>query len=117
SLDNLASLQSLSQRETVLDLWDTITLIKSLPLLAHLRTAPPAIGALPKGVTLKGLPAYVVTKHAPLSKEFRHWSIQYPDDEGDYDDDDDDYGDAHYNDDGNGGLKKDSFICILLLAL
>ncbi|KAJ2682523.1 hypothetical protein IWW39_005963, partial [Coemansia spiralis] len=117
SLDNLASLQSLSQRETVLDLWDTITLIKSLPLLAHLHTAPPAIGALPKGVTLKGLPAYVVTKHAPLSKEFRHWSIQYPDDEGDYDDDDDDYGDAHYNDDGNGGLKKDSFICILLLAL
>ncbi|KAJ2756861.1 hypothetical protein GGI19_000516 [Coemansia pectinata] len=59
-----------------LKLCDVITLIKSLPLLAELTTGPPYLGPIPINITVKELPAYVVSKHYPMGKRFRCWHFR-----------------------------------------
>ncbi|KAJ2744718.1 hypothetical protein GGI20_002733 [Coemansia sp. BCRC 34301] len=59
-----------------LDLWDVITLIKSLPLLSYLRSLYPKLGALPEGVAKDELPAYVIATHAPIGERFRRWDFR-----------------------------------------
>ncbi|KAJ2579505.1 hypothetical protein GGH95_003068 [Coemansia sp. RSA 1836] len=71
-----ACIQVLSLPRTSLTLWDTITLVKSLPLLTDLYTSPPTIGALPAGVTEAKLPAYIRSSYAPMNERFRCWHIK-----------------------------------------
>ncbi|KAJ2840826.1 hypothetical protein FBU31_000084 [Coemansia sp. 'formosensis'] len=92
SLTNLDYIQYLSLDQIDLDLWDTITLIKSLPLLSDLRTWPPIIGTLPDGIALGDLPAYVVSTLAPMGIQFRRWFLV-------------------------GKVEEASLKCVLLLAL
>ncbi|KAJ2838646.1 hypothetical protein FBU31_000873 [Coemansia sp. 'formosensis'] len=92
SLTNLNSIKYLSLAWTAPDLWDTITLIKSLPLLSNLCTGSPKIGTLPDGITLDDLPAYVVSTLAPMGTGLRCWFIMDK-------------------------VEEDSLKCVLLLAL
>ncbi|KAJ2886700.1 hypothetical protein H4R27_000489 [Coemansia aciculifera] len=75
SLTNHAVIQVLSLYLTTLDLWQAITLIKSLPLLVELSTMTPDIGTLPNGIALDDLPAYVVSTFAPIGTRLEHWPL------------------------------------------
>ncbi|KAJ2802194.1 hypothetical protein H4S07_004752 [Coemansia furcata] len=55
--------------------WDTITLIRSLPLLSDLHTQMPNLGEMPAGVNLTQLPAYVILHYPTMGKRFRFWNI------------------------------------------
>ncbi|KAJ2832878.1 hypothetical protein GGI24_001054 [Coemansia furcata] len=56
-------------------LWDTITLIRSLPLLSDLHTRMPNLREMPAGVNLIQLPAYVILHYPTMGKRFRFWNI------------------------------------------
>ncbi|KAJ1817195.1 hypothetical protein LPJ60_004955 [Coemansia sp. RSA 2675] len=58
-----------------LTFWDIVSLVKSLPNLTYLYTQHPKFGRMPRGVTVKELPEYVLSKHAPVSERFRRWYI------------------------------------------
>ncbi|KAJ2636185.1 hypothetical protein GGF44_003185, partial [Coemansia sp. RSA 1694] len=76
-LANHADIQLLSLPEATLSIWDTVGLIKSLPLLSDLRSGIPTLGIFPQGVTNDELPEYVRSTYAPMGKRFRCWNISY----------------------------------------
>ncbi|KAJ2104280.1 hypothetical protein GGI09_000197 [Coemansia sp. S100] len=71
SLHSYASIQVLSLCLTTLDLWEVINLIMLLPFLSDLSTKPPVARALPSGVTLDDLPAFMVLTFAPMGLRAR----------------------------------------------
>ncbi|KAJ2756863.1 hypothetical protein GGI19_000518 [Coemansia pectinata] len=72
-----SSIQVLSIPNTELDIWQAISLIKSLPLLSDLQALFPSIGSMPDGVTMNELPEYMVSTYAPMGERFRCWRIIY----------------------------------------
>ncbi|KAJ2755983.1 hypothetical protein GGI19_001223 [Coemansia pectinata] len=62
------NIQVLSLPEMYLSLWDTIALIKSPPLLLDLHSRTPYIIKLSAKVKEKDLPAYVLSKYAPMGQ-------------------------------------------------
>ncbi|KAJ2834295.1 hypothetical protein FBU31_001788 [Coemansia sp. 'formosensis'] len=67
--------QVLSLGHTPLVLWDAIVLIQSLHLLTDLHAGAVSLGTIPDGVTRKALPAYVISKYAPMGQRFRCWHL------------------------------------------
>ncbi|KAJ2055944.1 hypothetical protein GGI17_006443 [Coemansia sp. S146] len=57
------------------ELWQVITLIKSLPLLSDLHTSYPSLGPMPDGVTLDKFPEHMFTNYAPIGRRFRCWNL------------------------------------------
>ncbi|KAJ2830899.1 hypothetical protein GGI24_001785, partial [Coemansia furcata] len=90
---DFASIRLLSLRDTTVEFWDVIALIKSLPLLSDLRTSTPSFGPKPAGVKLNRLPSYMIETYAPLSMRFGCWYFE------------------------GRGNAKDMAKCVLLLAL
>ncbi|KAJ2013019.1 hypothetical protein GGI14_005573 [Coemansia sp. S680] len=78
-----------------ISLWDSITLVKSLPVLSDLRTMAPALGSIPTGTTLPKLSVYVLSTYGTINKRFRCWHLNMK----------------------RGGTPKDAARCVLLLAL
>ncbi|KAJ2032954.1 hypothetical protein H4S03_005981 [Coemansia sp. S3946] len=66
---------------TKLDIWQAISLVKSLPLLSDLTAPFPRIGAMPYGVTRAELPKYMTSTYSPMGERFRCWHLQYCTDE------------------------------------
>ncbi|KAJ2053173.1 hypothetical protein H4S04_000853 [Coemansia sp. S16] len=77
SLHSYASIQVLSLCLTTLDLWEVINLIMLLPFLSDLSTKPPVARALPSGVTLDDLPAFMVLTFAPMGRRFNCWRLSH----------------------------------------
>ncbi|KAJ2258444.1 hypothetical protein GGI13_000597 [Coemansia sp. RSA 455] len=71
-----SSIRVLSIPDTELDIWQAISLIKSLPLLSDLYAPFPSIGSLPNGVTRTKLPEYMVPTYAPMGEKFRCWHLE-----------------------------------------
>ncbi|KAJ2870685.1 hypothetical protein GGH93_005388 [Coemansia aciculifera] len=69
------NIQVLDLSDMFLPLWDTIALIKSLPLLSDLHSMTPYTIQLPANIKEKELPAYVLSKYAPMGQRFRCWHI------------------------------------------
>ncbi|KAJ2744500.1 hypothetical protein GGI19_006594, partial [Coemansia pectinata] len=69
------NIQVLDLSDMFLPLWDTIALIKSLPLLSDLHSMTPYAIQLPANIKEKELPAYVLSKYAPMGQRFRCWHI------------------------------------------
>ncbi|KAJ2061202.1 hypothetical protein GGI17_003237 [Coemansia sp. S146] len=57
------------------ELWQVITLIKSLPLLSDLQTSSPSLEPMPDGVTSDKLPEHMFTNYAPMGRRFRCWNL------------------------------------------
>ncbi|KAJ2093871.1 hypothetical protein GGI09_005716 [Coemansia sp. S100] len=74
--DDHASIQILSLPTTHLGLWKVVSLISSLPLLTDLCTLYPKLGPIPGGITLAKLPAYAISKYAPIGKRFWCWKFE-----------------------------------------
>ncbi|KAJ2878555.1 hypothetical protein H4R27_005763, partial [Coemansia aciculifera] len=72
-----SSMQVLSIPSTKLDIWQTISLIKSLPLLSDLHALAPSIGSAPDNVRMAELPAYMMSTYAPIGERFRCWHLGY----------------------------------------
>ncbi|KAJ2057863.1 hypothetical protein GGI17_005401 [Coemansia sp. S146] len=68
-------IQVLSLPDTSLSLWETIALVKLLPLLSDLTTRPPSLGELLQDVGITMLPSYVRATFAPMGRRFRCWHI------------------------------------------
>ncbi|KAJ2908399.1 hypothetical protein GGI21_002925, partial [Coemansia aciculifera] len=68
-------IQVLSLWSTELTLWETLELIKSLPLLSDLHAKFLFIDVLPQVVSLDELPDYVRTTYASVGKRFRCFHI------------------------------------------
>ncbi|KAJ2879842.1 hypothetical protein H4R27_005076 [Coemansia aciculifera] len=69
------NIQVLGLPEVYLSLWDAITLVKSLPLLSDLHCRTSYHIQLPANVKEKDLPAYMLSKYAPMGQRFRCWHI------------------------------------------
>ncbi|KAJ2743492.1 hypothetical protein GGI20_003715 [Coemansia sp. BCRC 34301] len=74
-LGNHANITTLTLRCIRLDLWNVITLVKSLPLLSDLHYSLWELGEMPVGVTLDDLPSYVCSRYALISKRFQRWHV------------------------------------------
>ncbi|KAJ2096818.1 hypothetical protein GGI09_004164 [Coemansia sp. S100] len=75
-LGDHACIQVLSLPSWSPDLWQVISLIKSLPLLLDLRTMLPRIGPIPDGVTMAALPEHhVISNYALVGKRLRRWRV------------------------------------------
>ncbi|KAJ2461266.1 hypothetical protein GGI03_005078 [Coemansia sp. RSA 2337] len=74
-LGNYTCIQVLSLGPIPIVLWDTIALIKSLPLLSDLHTGSVSLGTIPGGMTRSKLSSYVRSTYAPISLRFRCWHI------------------------------------------
>ncbi|KAJ2749174.1 hypothetical protein GGI19_005792, partial [Coemansia pectinata] len=61
--------------DSVLNLWDIFTLVKSLPLLSDLRTYAPTIDNFPYDATKEELLAHVISNYAPMGERLRLWYI------------------------------------------
>ncbi|KAJ2099472.1 hypothetical protein GGI09_002768 [Coemansia sp. S100] len=72
-----SSIQVLSIPSTKLDIWQAISLIKSLPLLSDLHALAPSIGSAPDDVRMAELPGYMVSTYCPMGERFRCWHIGY----------------------------------------
>ncbi|KAJ2733600.1 hypothetical protein IW152_002970 [Coemansia sp. BCRC 34962] len=70
-------IQLLSLPDTRLTLWNTITLVNSLPLLSEIHSPSPIIGTLPAEATMDMLPEFVISNHASTNKTFRCWRVTY----------------------------------------
>ncbi|KAJ2867188.1 hypothetical protein GGH94_000991 [Coemansia aciculifera] len=57
------------------ELWQVITLIKSLPLLLDLQTSSPSLEPMPDGITSDKLPEHMVADYAPMGRRFRCWHL------------------------------------------
>ncbi|KAJ2809958.1 hypothetical protein H4S07_002956, partial [Coemansia furcata] len=68
-------IQDLTLMGTNLDLRRVIMLIKALPLLSNLKTCHPKLGAIPSGVTLNQLPAFLRSKYYPIGERFQFWDL------------------------------------------
>ncbi|KAJ2624863.1 hypothetical protein GGF44_005226 [Coemansia sp. RSA 1694] len=77
TLGDYACIQVLVLSNMRLDLWQTIALVKLLPLLSDLTAASPNPCPLPDGIMRDELPAYVVSTYAPLGVRFRCWHFIY----------------------------------------
>ncbi|KAJ2056668.1 hypothetical protein GGI17_006080 [Coemansia sp. S146] len=77
ALKDHGCIQILSLPDTSLSLWETIALVKSLPLLSDLTTRSPDLGEPPPGVSMAGLPEYVRATYAHMGKRFRCWNTMY----------------------------------------
>ncbi|KAJ2108134.1 hypothetical protein IW146_006979, partial [Coemansia sp. RSA 922] len=75
SLGKHACIQVLMLPHLSLELWDVITLIKSLPLLSDLHTMSPRIGLMPAGITHDDLPSFMISTFAPMGEKFRCWHL------------------------------------------
>ncbi|KAJ2458034.1 hypothetical protein GGF42_002321 [Coemansia sp. RSA 2424] len=71
--DGYSDIRILSLSGTCVRFWDVVALINSLPNLEYLVTDAPTLGPMPKGVSFAKLPAYVLSKYAPMSERFRRW--------------------------------------------
>ncbi|KAJ2055281.1 hypothetical protein GGI17_006692, partial [Coemansia sp. S146] len=60
------NLQVLAPPDMRLSLWDSMTLIKSLPLLSDIHSMAPALDPMPAGVTKRGLVKYVCSNYSPI---------------------------------------------------
>ncbi|KAJ2056424.1 hypothetical protein GGI17_006192 [Coemansia sp. S146] len=69
------NIQVLGLPEIYLSLWDAIALINSLPLLSDLHSRTSYILQLLANVKEKDLPAYMLSKYAPMGQRFRCWHI------------------------------------------
>ncbi|KAJ2744570.1 hypothetical protein GGI20_002859 [Coemansia sp. BCRC 34301] len=58
-----------------LDLWQTIGLVQSLPLLSDIHTGLPNLGSLPEGIALDKLPAHMVSTYTSIGERFQCWDI------------------------------------------
>ncbi|KAJ2886728.1 hypothetical protein H4R27_000425 [Coemansia aciculifera] len=74
-LGSHACIQVLSLPTLHPDLWQIISLIKSLPLLSDLHTSFPCLGPIPDGVDLDELPEHIISNHAPIGRIFRCWHL------------------------------------------
>ncbi|KAJ2088811.1 hypothetical protein GGI13_002723 [Coemansia sp. RSA 455] len=72
---NYPNIQVLDLSDIFLPFWDTITLIKSIPLLSDLHIMTPYIIQLPANVKDKELPAYMLSNFTPMGQRFRCWHI------------------------------------------
>ncbi|KAJ2027225.1 hypothetical protein IWW57_002701 [Coemansia sp. S610] len=88
-------IQVLKLEHLALTLWDTMALVKALPLLSDLHTKSFTPGPWPTGVPNHKLPAYVIARYAPIGSRFRCW---------------------HFESDAGGNIKN-VVLCVLLLAL
>ncbi|KAJ2052707.1 hypothetical protein H4S04_001159 [Coemansia sp. S16] len=95
SLDSHTCIQVLSLPNFGPDVWQVITLIKSLPLLSDLSTSLPSRGDIPEGVTFDTLPEHIVSNYAPIGRRFRCWHLNK----------------------GHDNYCNDPLTCVLLLAL
>ncbi|KAJ2353394.1 hypothetical protein GGH92_000683 [Coemansia sp. RSA 2673] len=77
SLRSYASIQVLSLCLTTLDLWEVINLIMLLPFLSDLSTKPPVARALPSGVALDDLLAFMVLTFASMGIRFNCWRLSH----------------------------------------
>ncbi|KAJ2755102.1 hypothetical protein GGI19_001916 [Coemansia pectinata] len=75
--EGFTDIRILSLSNTCLEFWDVVYLIESLPNLSYLYTNSPRFGRMPRGVTVRKLPAYVISKYAPMSERFRCWHFVY----------------------------------------
>ncbi|KAJ2873993.1 hypothetical protein GGH93_002793 [Coemansia aciculifera] len=75
SFGDYACIQVLTLPTLRSELWDVITLIRSLPLLSDLCTSLPSLGAMPDGVTMDGLPEHIRSNYAPMGRRFRCWHL------------------------------------------
>ncbi|KAJ2058947.1 hypothetical protein GGI17_004731 [Coemansia sp. S146] len=64
---------ALSLTEAWLELWNVLSLIKSLPLLSDLHIFSAQLGLIPTGIEKSNLPAYIRSKYAPVGERFRCW--------------------------------------------
>ncbi|KAJ2032098.1 hypothetical protein IWW57_000385, partial [Coemansia sp. S610] len=70
---NITSIRVLSLPEMVVNFWDMIALIKSLPLLSDLRTSFPVLGPEHRDIKPNELPSYVAKTFGPISWWFCRW--------------------------------------------
>ncbi|KAJ2343834.1 hypothetical protein GGH91_003066 [Coemansia sp. RSA 2671] len=70
---DFTSIQVLSLPEMVVNFWDMIALIKSLPLLSDLRTSFPVLGPEHRDIKPNELPSYVAKTFGPISWRFCRW--------------------------------------------
>ncbi|KAJ2749192.1 hypothetical protein GGI19_005783, partial [Coemansia pectinata] len=70
------NLQVLALPDMRLSLWDSMTLIKSLPLLLDLHSKAPTLDPMPAGITKRGLVKYVCSNYSPIGTRFRGWHIE-----------------------------------------
>ncbi|KAJ2747580.1 hypothetical protein GGI20_000405 [Coemansia sp. BCRC 34301] len=74
-LGGYASIQVLALPSSQLSLWDTISLIQTLPLLSDLLTMPPCLEPIPTGISQDQLLLYVLAGYAPINCRFRCWQL------------------------------------------
>ncbi|KAJ1916807.1 hypothetical protein LPJ71_001902, partial [Coemansia sp. S17] len=72
---NYPNIQVLDLSDIFLPFWDTITLIKSIPLLSDLHIMTPYNIQLPTNIKDKELPAYMLSNFTPMGQRFRCWHI------------------------------------------
>ncbi|KAJ2029656.1 hypothetical protein IWW57_001580, partial [Coemansia sp. S610] len=60
-----------------LHFWNIVLLVKSLPNLTYLHTQPPSFGQIPKSVSVRELPKYVLSRHALASERLQRWHFGY----------------------------------------
>ncbi|KAJ2802533.1 hypothetical protein H4S07_004672 [Coemansia furcata] len=94
-LYNHAQVQVLELPTIDINLWDAITLIKSLPALSDLRTMAPTLDHVPTDTTLLKLPIYVLSTYGIINERFWCWNLNMR----------------------RAGIPKDTARCVLLLAL
>ncbi|KAJ2066515.1 hypothetical protein GGI03_001244 [Coemansia sp. RSA 2337] len=75
--DGFTDIRTLSLSNTCPAFWDVVSLITRLPNLSYLCTNSPRFGWMPSGVTVRKLPAFVISKYAPMSERFRRWHFDY----------------------------------------
>ncbi|KAJ2059869.1 hypothetical protein GGI17_004142 [Coemansia sp. S146] len=75
SLGSHSCIQVLSLPSLRPDLWQAITLIKSLPLLSDLQTSSPSLGLTPDGIDFDTLPEHVISNYSPMGRRFRCWQL------------------------------------------
>ncbi|KAJ2252966.1 hypothetical protein GGI13_002972 [Coemansia sp. RSA 455] len=69
------NIQILDVSDVWLELWEAITLIKSLPLLSELHAGLAYLSEFPTNVQADELPMYVLAKYAPMGQRFRCWHV------------------------------------------
>ncbi|KAJ2879990.1 hypothetical protein H4R27_004989, partial [Coemansia aciculifera] len=74
-LGGYSCIQVLSLPYIAIDLWDVITLVRTLPLLTDLHTHLFKPQVWPSGISKHKLPAYVIANYAPMGERLRCWRL------------------------------------------
>ncbi|KAJ2862286.1 hypothetical protein GGH94_004371 [Coemansia aciculifera] len=69
------NIQVLDLPDVLLEIWDAITLIKTLPLLSDLHSRMPMVIPPLPGLLMHELPKYLIATYAPMGLRFRCWHL------------------------------------------